>query len=89
MTFDLLIKGATVIDPSQRLNTAMDLALKEGVICALAPDLAPASAERTIDGSGLILTPGLIDLHTHVYSSRSLVLAKAAVGGECWVDAIN
>ncbi|MBV9580604.1 MAG: amidohydrolase/deacetylase family metallohydrolase [Chloroflexi bacterium] len=67
---DLLLRGATVVDPSQRLNARLDLAVDHGRIVELAPDLA-TEATQVIDVSGKIVTPGLIDLHTHVFDGVS------------------
>jgi len=71
MKYDLLIKGATVIAPSQSLNTRRDVALSEGKVVALETDIPTTGASRTVDVSGLIVTPGLVDLHAHVYWGAS------------------
>ena len=64
---DLLIKGGTVIDPSQNLHTQLDVAVKDGKILQVAPDI-PADGSRTlIPAKGRIVTPGLIDVHVHVF----------------------
>jgi dihydroorotase len=63
---DLLIKGGTVIDPSQNLHAQLDVAVKDGKILQVAPDI-PADGSRTlIPAKGRIVTPGLIDVHVHV-----------------------
>ena len=67
MTFDLLIRGGEVVDPSQNLRGVRDVAVKDGRIAALAESLPDADTKRTVDARGLIVTPGLIDLHVHVY----------------------
>jgi dihydroorotase len=64
---DLLIKGGTVIDPSQNLHAVLDVAVKDGKILQVAPDI-PADGSRTlIPAKGRIVTPGLIDVHVHVF----------------------
>ena len=64
--YDLLLKQARIIDPSQSLDAVMDIAFSEGRVAALATDLGKAARTvHTIDGA--LVTPGLIDLHTHVY----------------------
>jgi hypothetical protein len=64
---DLLIKGGTVIDPSQNLHALLDVAVKDGKILQVAPDI-PADGSRTvISAKGKIVTPGLIDVHVHVF----------------------
>ena len=64
---DLLIKGGTVVDPSQGLHAVRDVAVAGGRIEKIDRDLPVDGAARVIDASGKIVTPGLIDLHTHVY----------------------
>ena len=64
---DLLLKGGEVIDPSQRIRAKMDVAVADGVISAVAPNIDPSSAARVINVDGNIVIPGMIDLHTHVY----------------------
>lgn len=66
MSFDLVVRGGRVIDPSQSLDATLDVAFAGGKVAALGPDLSGAAA-RSVDARGLIVTPGLIDLHTHVY----------------------
>jgi dihydroorotase len=64
---DLLIKGGTVIDPGQNLHALLDVAVKDGKILQVAPDI-PADGSRTvISAKGKIVTPGLIDVHVHVF----------------------
>jgi dihydroorotase len=66
MAYDLILRGGRVIDPSQGLDRITDVAFAEGRVAAVGDDLAPGNAEQ-LDASGKIVTPGLIDLHTHVY----------------------
>jgi dihydroorotase len=67
MVFDLLIKGGTVIDPARNLHEQRDVAIRRNRIAAVERDIPAASAARVIDAGGQFVTPGLIDLHTHVY----------------------
>ncbi len=64
---DLLLKGGRVIDSSQGINARMDVAVTDGAISQVAPDIRPEPDSRVIDVSGKLVVPGLIDLHTHVY----------------------
>jgi dihydroorotase len=65
--FDLLVKGGKVVDPSQDLEGARDVAIAGGKIARLEQDIPAAQARQVVDASGKIVTPGLIDLHTHVF----------------------
>jgi dihydroorotase len=65
--FDLVICGARVIDPAQGLDGRYDVAIRNGKIAALAPDLSRVPAITRLSADGKIVTPGLIDLHVHVY----------------------
>ncbi|MDA0746122.1 MAG: amidohydrolase/deacetylase family metallohydrolase [bacterium] len=65
--YDLVLKGATVIDPSQGLHGKYDVAVQGEMIVEVAPQIR-SDAKRHVDLSGKVLTPGWIDLHTHVYA---------------------
>ena len=66
--YDLILKGGHVIDPKNRLNGIMDIAVAGGKISKVAADLPASQGRKTIDVKGLYVTPGLIDLHAHVYN---------------------
>ena len=65
--YDILIKGGWVIDPSQRIDGVMDVAVIGAKIAAVMPDIDPRGIAKVIEAAGRFVTPGLIDLHTHVY----------------------
>jgi dihydroorotase len=65
--YDLLLKGGTVIDPAQDLRGALDVAVEDGKIARVAANIPKGEARRVIDVPGKTVTPGLIDLHTHVF----------------------
>ncbi len=67
MKFDLLIKGGEVVDPGGGQSGRLDVAIKRNRIAAVDHDVPAESAARVIDAGGQYVTPGLIDLHTHVY----------------------
>lgn len=67
MDYDILIRQGEVIDPSQKLRGTFDLGIRDGKIAALAERLSGVSARHTLDARGLLVVPGLIDLHVHVY----------------------
>ena len=66
--FDLLIKGGSVVDPVALTSTTLDIGITDGRIAALAPALSDGESNRVIDAHGLLVTPGLVDLHVHVWS---------------------
>lgn len=66
MAFDLILRGGRVLDPSQRIDRVTDVAFAQGRVAAVGDGL-PADGAKIEDVAGLIVTPGLIDLHTHVY----------------------
>lgn len=61
-----VIVDATVVDPSQGLNTKMDILVENGVITELQPDIPVRLADHVIYGRGMVVAPGFIDLHTHM-----------------------
>ena len=65
--YDLLLKGGTVIDPAQELRGALDVAVEDGKIARVAANIPKSEARRVVDVPGKTVTPGLIDLHTHVF----------------------
>jgi len=65
--FELLLKGGHVIDPKNHIDDRMDVAIAKGKITAIARDIPAGRAVKMIDVTGLYVTPGLIDLHTHVF----------------------
>lgn len=64
--YDLVIRGGRVIDPKNGRDAVMDVAIAAGKIAAVAPSIN-AQAKQSIDAKGLIVTPGLIDIHTHLF----------------------
>jgi dihydroorotase len=71
--FDLVIKGGDLLDPSQSLRGKRDIGIRWGVVEALEADIPPERALKVIDASGKLVTPGLIDLHCHVYPYGSAI----------------
>ena len=65
--YDLLVAGGTVIDPATGTHAELDVAVKDGKVASVAAGIDRASAAKVIDASGQYVTPGLVDLHTHVY----------------------
>jgi len=66
--YDLLLKGGHVIDPKNKINGRRDVAIKDGRIAAVAAEIPAAKALKTVSVAGLYVTPGLVDLHVHVFA---------------------
>lgn len=66
--YDLLLKGGHVVDGKNNINAVRDVAIAGGRIAAVAPNIDAAQALKTVDASGLYVTPGLVDIHAHVYT---------------------
>jgi dihydroorotase len=92
MRFDLLVKGGEVIDPGSGRRGPYDVAITRNRIAAVDRDIPADTAARVIDATGKIVTPGLIDLHTHVFHGCSYwgvrpdpVASRSGV--TTWIDA--
>ncbi|MEP7120178.1 MAG: amidohydrolase/deacetylase family metallohydrolase [Byssovorax sp.] len=68
--YDLLIAHGRVLDPASGRDGSFDVAITGGRIARIAPSIDPSTAKAVIDAAGLTVTPGLIDLHTHVYAGE-------------------
>jgi dihydroorotase len=66
--YDLLLKGGHVIDPKNKINAVRDVAIAGGKVAAVAANINPAEAFKVVDAKGLYVTPGLIDIHVHVFA---------------------
>src|SRR5690606_18373961 len=66
-SIDVLLKGGHVIDPANRINRVMDVAIHDGKIVRVAENISASGARKVIDVKGLFVTPGLIDMHVHVF----------------------
>jgi dihydroorotase len=92
MTFDLVIQGGRVIDPAASRDAVLDLAISRGRIAAVADHLPAAGSAEVVDAAGLLVLPGLIDLHTHVFPDVTYWgvdpdLIAPDSGVTTWVDA--
>ncbi len=90
--FDTLILGGELVDPGTGRFGRFDIGIRDGVIARVAPSLADAVAEQVIDARGQLVTPGLVDLHTHVYWGATYWGIEpdpiaARTGVTTWLDA--
>ena len=68
-SYEILIKGGTVIDPRNGIMGKRDVAISKGRIAAVGESLSSSTAQKVIDAAGLYVTPGLIDIHAHLYAT--------------------
>ena len=64
-SYDLVISGGRVLDPANDIDAKLDIAVSKGKIAAVEANINTINTERVIEAEGLVVTPGLIDLHTH------------------------
>ena len=67
MNYDLIIKNGTVVDPAQGIHAHKDVAFANGRVSAISDDIPTSEAREVLDADGCFVTPGLIDLHVHVF----------------------
>ena len=67
MNYQLLIKNGTVVDPAQGIHARKDVALANGRVSAISDEIPTSEAREVLDAAGCFVTPGLIDLHVHVF----------------------
>jgi dihydroorotase len=77
--YDLLIKGGHVIDARNHISAVRDVAIQNHKIAEVAANIAPSRAGKVIDATGLYVTPGLVDIHVHVYAGTG---ARGAYSGD-------
>jgi dihydroorotase len=78
--YDLLLRGGHVIDPKNQISKVADVAIRLGKIADVAPTIDPTTALKSVDVSGLYVTPGLIDIHVHVFAGTGE--RNSYVGGQ-------
>ena len=67
-TYSIIIKGGHVIDPKNKIDEVMDVAIQDGKIAAVAKNIATQQGQQVVDAQGMNVTPGLIDIHAHVFA---------------------
>jgi dihydroorotase len=70
LQYDLILKNGHVIDPANNVNDKLDVGIKDGKIIRVDTHISPGEGSQVIDASEMIVTPGILDIHTHVYSYR-------------------
>ena len=70
--YDLLLSGGHLIDPKSEINAPLDVAIAGGKVVRVADHIPASAAKKTIDVSGLYVTPGLVDLHTYIVIGSGL-----------------
>jgi dihydroorotase len=70
LQYDLLLKNGHTIDPLNNIDGKMDVAIANGKVAAVAADINPALAKKVVDLTGHYVTPGILDIHVHVYHTR-------------------
>jgi len=78
--YDLLLKGGHVIDVKNNLSAIRDVAIAQGKVAAVAENIPPSQARKTIDVSSLFVTPGLVDIHAHVFAGS---MQREYLGENC------
>src|SRR6266478_6308460 len=70
--YDLLLKGGHVIDPRNNIDGLRDVAIQAGKIAEVSATIDPSRARKIIDAGGLYITPGLVDIHTHLFHTTGI-----------------
>ena len=79
--YDLVLKGGRVVDPASNVDGVLDVAIENGLIARVAAGIAPSETTRVIEVGGAIVTPGLIDLHAHVFEGVNRTGVNPDLGG--------
>ena len=89
--FDLLVRNANVLDPSQSLSGKRDIGIRNGLVAAMEASIAAERGNRVMDAGGRLVTPGLIDLHAHTYPFGSAIgiPADELVAHQCTTTVVS
>ncbi len=87
--YELLLRNGHLIDPKNGIDAAMDIAIHDGRIAKVAEDIPSAHAAQSIDLTGLIVTPGLIDMHAHVYHTREPETLSVIADHHCFRSGVT
>jgi len=70
-TYNIVIKGGHLVDPKNNIDGIMDIAISDGKVAAIAKNIDPKEGKQVVDASGLYVTPGLIDIHAHLFQGTN------------------
>ncbi|MDE2949162.1 MAG: amidohydrolase/deacetylase family metallohydrolase [Chloroflexota bacterium] len=87
--YDLLLKNGRLIDPKNGIDAARDVAIRGGRIAQVAQDIPGGQAAQSIDIAGLIVSPGLIDMHVHVYHTREPETLSVIADHHCFRSGVT
>jgi len=87
--YDLLLKNGRLIDPKKGIDAARDVAIRDGRIAQVAQDIPGGQAAQSIDVAGLIVSPGLIDMHVHVYHTREPETLSVIADHHCFRSGVT
>ncbi len=73
--YDLVVRGGEVVDPSQNLRGKRDIGIRNAQIAAIEPEIAATRGTQTLDASGQLVLPGLVDFHAHVLPGAGIGLS--------------
>src|SRR5262245_51447225 len=88
-SYDLLLQGGHVIDPKNSISKVMDVAIADGKIARVAENIPAAQAKTVANVGGLYVTPGLVDIHVHVYTGTALRGSTAKRDSNVQADAFS
>ncbi len=75
--YDMVLKGGRLIDPKNAIDAIRDVAISNGRIAAIAPSIPAAQARKLVDVTGLVVSPGLVDIHAHMFHTTGVADAWA------------
>lgn len=79
--YDIVIKGGRVIDPAQNIDGSMDVAINGDKIATVDKDISPQEGRQTVDAKGKLVTPGLVEMHAHVFDGVMKIAVEPDIAG--------
>ena len=87
--YELLLQNGHVIDPKNGIDAPRDIAISDGKIASVAEAIPSNQAAQSVDLAGLIVTPGLIDIHVHVYHTREPETLSVIADHHCFRSGVT